>query len=533
MRSFLLVILVVPAIGTAESRGPIATPATFTVNSVADSPDLVLDGVCDAGATRGGFTACTLRAAIQEANFNPGMDTIEFDIAGCPNDICVIDVATAGGNSLPDIQSPVVIDGASQPGNAEVCELDIAQRPSYRVVLDGDGEDIGMRLELGSSGSTIRGLNMRNFFNTIAIVRSDDNRIECNFIGTDETGTVAAMNNSANGVLLSCDSTGNIIGGTGIGDGNLISGHAVDGVQFFAGADCSPTAGNIPSGNSVLGNFIGSAGDGVTPLGNLFAGIAFFGAPGADGNFVGVLPDGMTVRGNVIGANGTSGILIDGDPGGVDGTDGTVVMGNYLGTDRSGTVDIGNFFGGVDILIGDDSLIGGGNPGAANVIAFNGEGIYLEQDAGTGNRITQNRIYANTGLGIELIDATGDPGVTPNDPGDADTGANGLQNWPEIFSAEEDGGQLSINYAVDAATFPIRVEFFIADDDGTEGALFLGGHQYDVSGAAVAVVPAGRVDIGDRVLATATDADGNTSEFSPSVLAVFLDRLYRDGFESP
>ena len=535
MRSFLLAILVVPAIvgsvtGAAETHGPIATPATFTVNSVADSPDLVPDGVCDVGIVRGGGAECTLRAAIQEANANPGSDVIEFDIPGCPDDICVIDIVTAGGNSLPDIQSPVLIDGASQPGNEGVCARDIPNRPSYRVVLDGDGADIGMRLELGSSGSTIRGLNMRNFSNTIAIVRSDDNRIECNFIGTDETGMFPAASNTANGVLFQCESTGNIVGGTVAGDGNLISGHASDGVQFFAAADCGPTSGNIPSGNSVLGNFIGTARDGVTPLGNDFAGVSLFGEPGADGNFVGVLPDGTTVRGNVIGANGTSGILIDGDPGGVDGTDGTVVMGNYLGTDRSGSVDLGNFFGGVDILLGDDNLIGGSNPGAGNVIAFNGEGVYVEQDAGTGNRIQQNRIQDNIGLGIELIDASGDLGANPNDPGDVDTGANQLQNFPEIFGAEEDGGQMSITYEVDS-TLPIQVEFFIADDDGTEGKRFIGADEYTASGTAVAVVSADRVEIGDRILATATDADDNTSEFSPSVPTVFLDRLFRDGFE--
>jgi len=330
-------------------------------------------------------------------------------------------------------------------------------------------------------------------------------------------------------VFFQCEGTGNIIGGTGDGDGNLISGHASDSVQFFGAADCGPTAGNMSSGNSVLGNFIGTARDGVSLLGNGFAGVSFFGEPGADDNFVGVLPNGTTVRGNVIGANGTSGILVDGDPGGADGTDGTVIMGNYLGTDRSGTVDIGNFFGGIDILIGDDNQVGGGTPGMANVIAFNSEGVYLEQDAGTGNRIQQNRIYDN--IGIELIDATGDLGANPNDPGDADTGANQLQNWPEILGAEETGEQLSITYAVDSATLPIQVEFFIADDDGTEGARFIGTHEFTAAGTAVAVVSADSVDIGDRILATATDADGNTSEFSPSVLAVFLDRVFRDGFE--
>lgn len=175
----------------------------------------------------------------------------------------MIDIVTAGGNFLPDIQSPMVVDGASQPDNEGVCTADIPDRPPCRVVLDGDGQDIGMRLEPGSDGSVIRGLNFRNLTNAIQITRSNQNRIECNFIGT--------------------------------------------------------------------------ARDGVSPLGNGFAGVSFFGEPDADDNFVGVLPNRTTVRGNVIGANGTSGILVDGDPGGVDGTDGTVVVGNDPGTDRSGT----------------------------------------------------------------------------------------------------------------------------------------------------------------------------------------------------
>ena len=530
MKRILLVAAMLPILAVATPRAPIAVPLTFTVNSVNDAPDMVLDGVCDTGNGVGG-AECTLRAAIQEANSNPGSDAIEFGIPGCPDDICVIDIVTADGNSLPDIQSPVVIDGASQSGNEGVCTADIPDRPAYRVVLEGGGDDLGMYLASGSDGSVIRGLNLRNFTNAIQVTDSNQNRIECNFIGTDETGMSVGQNSTGTGVLFQCESTGNIVGGTGNGDGNLISGNDTDGVQFL-GADCSPTVGSVPTDNAVLGNFIGVARDGVTPLGNGFAGVSFFGEPGADGNFVGVLPDATTVRGNVIGANGTSGILIDGDPGGADGTDGTVVMGNYLGTDRSGTVDLGNFFGGVDILLGDDNEVGGGNSGMANAIAFNGEGVYIELDAGTGNRIQRNSIYDNAGLGIELIEGSLlNVGANPNDPGDTDTGANQLQNWPEIFSAAESAEQISISYLVDSATLPILVEFFVADADGTEGARFIGTDDYTAAGAAVAVIPADLVEIGDRILATANDADGNTSEFSPSVPAVFLDRLFRDGFE--
>ena len=44
-----------------------ARAAIFTVNSTADAPDALLDGTCDDGTG-----ACTLRAAIQEANWLAG-----------------------------------------------------------------------------------------------------------------------------------------------------------------------------------------------------------------------------------------------------------------------------------------------------------------------------------------------------------------------------------------------------------------------------------------------------------------------------
>src|SRR5262249_1482087 len=76
-------------------------------------------------------------------------------------------------------------------------------------------------------------------------------------------------------------------------------------------------------------------------------------------------------------------------------------------------------------------------PGVGNVIAFNGgAGVvvgtdtahgFLATQAGTGNAVLGNSIFANAGLGIDLGNADG---VTPNDPGDADTGPNNFQNFP-------------------------------------------------------------------------------------------------------
>ena len=89
-----------------------------------------------------------------------------------------------------------------------------------------------------------------------------------------------------------------------------------------------------------------------------------------------------------------------------------------------------------------------------------------------------------------------------------------------------------ITYRVDTnpanATYPLSVEFFEADADNQEGQTFLGRDSYsatDHSGCGtppcsktVTFVGALGLSPGDRLVATATDTDGNTSEFSPSVV---------------
>ena len=87
---------------------------------------------------------------------------------------------------------------------------------------------------------------------------------------------------------------------------------------------------------------------------------------------------------------------------------------------------------------------------------------------------TDNAILSNGGLAIDLTLGWPGDGPTPNDADDGDTGANNLQNFPEIASAEIGAtGDLVIEYLVDSAiitsTYPLLVEFFIADADGEEG----------------------------------------------------------------
>jgi hypothetical protein len=101
---------------------------------------------------------------------------------------------------------------------------------------------------------------------------------------------------------------------------------------------------------------------------------------------------------------------------------------NRIGTDVTGAMGPGNDGTGVSMVGSSDNTVGGTTPGAGNRIAFNTPaGVAVDQDS-VGNSILSNSIESNGGLGIDL----GADGVTLNDAGDADTGADDLQNFPVL-----------------------------------------------------------------------------------------------------
>ena len=102
---------------------------------------------------------------------------------------------------------------------------------------------------------------------------SPDNTVQGNYIGTNATGTAAL---GGQGVALTFDSGNCLIGGTGAGEGNLISGNAAFGIQINS------------DDNTVCGNFIGTnaAGTGLVP--NVGAGVSISGGSSAvTGNLIG------------------------------------------------------------------------------------------------------------------------------------------------------------------------------------------------------------------------------------------------------
>ncbi len=186
-------------------------------------------------------------------------------------------------------------------------------------------------------------------------------------------------------------------------------------------------------GNHIEGNFIGTDPTGTVDRGNNFDGVAIFGV--ASENVVG----GTTpATRNVISGNDDTGVF-------VNGASGNRIEGNYVGTDRTGTKNLGNLDGGV-VVSGQNNTVGDGTAAGSNTVASNaGDGIEVAGSTSFNNRISRNSIFSNGGLGIDLAGGTENAsGATANDPGDADVGANGLQNKPVISSAKTSSTKTTI-----------------------------------------------------------------------------------------
>lgn len=171
-------------------------------------------------------------------------------------------------------------------------------------------------------------------------------------------------------------------------------------------------------------------------------------------------------------------------------------------------------------------VIGGSAPGEGNEIAGHLVSGISVANTSSGVLISGNSIHDNGSLGIDLINDAFGTGVTPNDPLDADTGGNGLQNYPVLQSATGSGAAVRVVGSLNSnPSAGFTIEFFAspqADPSGFgEGQQFLGSTAVatNASGnASFDVTLATAVQQGWFVSATAANsASGSTSEFSASV----------------
>jgi uncharacterized repeat protein (TIGR01451 family) len=565
--------------------------ATFTVTNVNDSGP-------------GSY-----RRAINDANSSPGADTIAFNIAG--SQLHTI----APTSPLPQVTEAVTIDGFTQAGssvNTSTSGISAVYRIAAPVPV------------IASGNSTIRGLVVTGGG---IVLRGGNNLVVGNFVGTDSNGVEAPSRaaGAAPQTGISIESNGNTIGGGSPAARNLISGNNQAGILIQGGASSNQVLGNLigttRSGLAALGNGIGvfivsgsgnsiggtGAGEGNVISANMLSGVRIAPAGGFDavannrvaGNTIGLMVDGSGVLGNgnglYIAAAGTTvggsaagaGNLISGNAGGgiglfnatgsviqqnkigtgiggmgsrangevgiaiaggsnnvVGGTSpqtrnlisgnaghgvllsspgaGTVVRGNWIGLKADGTTPLGNAGSGVRIVSASGELtIGGTIPPEGNVIAFNGNGGVVVE-SGTGATIRTNSIHSNAGMGIDL----GADGPTPNDVGDADGGPNGRMNAPVITSVSSDGTistiQGSLNSAPNATyTIQFFSNRFANPTNQGPGETYLGDAvvSTDVGGSVnfIATMPR-PVSPGQPVSAVAIESStGNTSEFSPNL----------------
>ena len=306
----------------------------------------------------------SLQQAILDAT--NALNTIVFQIPG--TGVQTITLA----NALPSISHPVMIDGTTQPGftGTPLIELNGANA--------GATSD-GLRLTAGNS--TIRGVAINRFAGAGIHLQlpGGTNFIQGNFIGTDPTGTLSRGNGSAaqSGGVWIDGSSGNWIGGPYPTNRNLISGNSGSGVFLL---NCA--------GNTVQGNLIGTPVSGTAALGNSNNGISLYNAPR---NQVG---GAATVARNVISGNGGSGVYLNGS-----GTTGNLVQGNYIGTDTNGSLAIPNAGDGLTVNGGPANTIGGASAGAGNLLSGNSQGGVSLIGAGAAGNLVQGNFIGTDASG--------------------------------------------------------------------------------------------------------------------------------------
>ncbi len=381
-------------------------------------------------------------------------------LTNCSNPI--IGNTTGGGNLIMansgnGINLNNISNGARIEGNA------VGAFPSGATVFGNAGYGIfaSAAASLQLIGNTVAGNNATG----IEILQSHSLVVRSNFIGANTDNI--PMSNRGDGLSLT-NCTGFII------DNNVISANTQHGLSIQTLPTIAPVNGIITA------NRIGTSAAGNLALGNNGYGLRI-------AQVSNLLLGGSQAEGNIIAANGLGGIVLGNV---LD----VILENNAIGTNPSGTLNLGNNGPGIAILqMSDGVLIGG--PGTGNVIAFNQNAGVLVGSPSTSCTISQNSIFCNQ-IGIDLDPGANDDMPSPHSICATPAGVNGLTQpfaKVELFRHNHSG----------CAAPPCQGRHFIAETLA------------DASGAWT--IPA-VLNLGDTLTATATNLTGSTSEFSTCVL---------------
>ena len=430
--------------------------------SEAGSTVLIVDSAASSGQG-------TLRTAIEAANANPGLDVIQFDPAvfppGNPTTIFLTD-------ELPDMDASegITIDGSGAG-----------------VTIDGSGAgSLDEGLAFGPFDQPWQNITLRNF----TIQNFGDENIEISSLSSLNGLTISgvrSINSGDEGIEVATSSLADALF-----EDLFITG------SHFETLEITPS-GELTNVQVLNGEFISSADDGIQLSGSSISNVEVRGNTITDPEDEGI---------SVSGTGQISDVLVSGNTV-TGGEDEAVQISAFGGVMFRGVVVENNFFSGNGTTGYPTIALYGPTNGQSfirsNVVTDGGgAGIAVTGDARQVT-ISRNSTSNNEGFGIDL----GNDGVTPNDPGDGDAGANDLLNFPE-WSV-----QLGAGTAEGTACASCLVEVFQADEDEAgngEGEMFLGEVFADGAGNFSFVICG--VSDGNWITASATDAEGNTSEFS-------------------
>ena len=371
--------------GTAAGAGNVISGNTGNGVEIDSSSNILVAGNY-IGTNAGGTAALGNRGngiSVQSGSTNV---TIGGTVAGAAN------VISGNSGSAPNYICGINMGGAGTSNN--LIEGNFIGTDKTGTVALGNAYD-GISIGGGASSNTVGGTSAaaRNIISANAAdgvefyVSGSGNVIEGNYIGTDVTGT-HALGSQTTGIVDGTTSSGNIIGGTTAGAGNLISGNTGDGIYIY----------RADSGNNLIaGNFIGVNAAGTGAVAN--GGIGIYLSSGSN-----TIGGSTAVARNVISGNASYGVQLD-----TSSATGNLVEGDYLGTNATGTAAVPNTHYGVYISGGGSNTIGGltstPGTGAGNVISGNtSNGVLITGSTAIDNVVEGNLVGTNAAGAAALTD---------------------------------------------------------------------------------------------------------------------------------
>ncbi len=425
----------------------------------------------------------SLADAITLANTHFGRDSIYFSISS--SSVAGRTILIPSDSVLPNVADETVIDATTQPlGNSfglSTSKIQIKGKLTYvsaGLVIDAPlCEVYGLWISHFATGVklladvfTFGKVNNGNVVSDcndfcIKVSGAVEGSIVGAFIGVDTSAAVGTSPN-ATGIQLDNGTKKITIGGKQQNSRNVISGNYI-GIKITGDSKFI----------TIQGNYIGTDINGALAI----------------ANNTGILAD-ETANNLTIGGDSTKYLnVISGNAGrGLDlETYSTEILGNFIGSDLSGTQQLGN--GGPAIYfreLAHDNNVGGLNPGEGNVIAYNGEEAVYFQNPGVKNCSARgNRMFCNS-------QTLGKGGIFTN-------GGNQAIPTPTIVI-------VSSNFVSGLSLPHAKIDLYTSDSCTTcEGALYLATAEANDYGVFTFDLP-----VYGKLTATANDPLGNTSEFA-------------------